>query len=67
MLKNHPGHLQEAVLCLTGEVLTPKVPSGSSPTMQNMGSWYLLPQFTPGTHDVTAGWAASPDPHLQDE
>jgi len=39
----------------------PEVPPESSPTIQDMDSWHLLPQFTPGTPiDVTAGWAASP-------
>ena len=34
-----------------------KVPPGSSPTMQDMDSWYLLPQVP---DDVMAGWAAIP-------
>ena len=41
---------QEAVPCLTGEDVGIEVPLGSSPSMWDMDSWYLLPQFTPGNH-----------------
>ena len=38
-------------------IWAPKIPPGSSPTMQDMDSWHLLLREP---IDVTAGWAASP-------
>ena len=63
MPANPPGaRLVTCRICLTGEGVGTQSPSS---TMQNMDSWHLYPQFTPGIHWYYS-WLGTQTCYIQD-